>query len=206
MATLIPGLGTKGVYQLKTPFSEKMDPTVVYTCVAIRKFKDIANQDGDVFSKYYEVNGLTNDDYSRDFKNDEAIVTLYSDTTAPIYVPSSYIASFPSSDVLAYHRVILSVDMGMLPDGMDLTFAKTQIKNCVSDAVGVAPTVNENAGAVSGTVTMADHLATEAARKAAIKNRTTDYANTLDLTNRLKACQDRIAQYEKLLRDNNLLK
>lgn len=196
MTSSLPPIGTKGKYVLKDPFATLIDSTVSYTCGAIRRFKDIANQGGQVFDQYYSLYGLTDEIYQRDVKNDEAIVTLLSESTAPIYVPSSYIAQFPSGDTVPYHRVVLSLDLGMIPDALDLTYLKSGIVNVVSDTIGATATVNENAAPYTETMTVAKDLELTAAREAKIKNRTTDYAQVLDLQTENAKLKQTISLYE----------
>lgn len=205
MASLIPPIGTKGVYQLTSPFSDQLDATILYTCAAIRSFTDIGNQGGDVYARYYSVNNLTKDEYERDRKANVAIITLISDTTAPIYVPSSHIASFPSSDAVPYSRVVLGVELGLLPDKLDLTFLQKAVAATVSDTIGVEPTVNVAVAASTGVVDNAKHLSLVANREAAINNRTTDHAKVVSLQTELDSSKERIAAYETILRANGLL-
>lgn len=200
MTSSLPPIGAKGKYILKDPFAEQMDLTVSYTCSAIRRFKDIVNQGVDVYDQYYSPIGLSEDIYKLDAKNDEAIVTLLSESTAPIYVPSSYISQFPSGDTVAYHRMVLSLDLGMLPDALDLTFLKSNIVNTVSDTIGAEVSVLENAAPYTETMTVAKDLELTAARSAKIKNRTTDYARTLELQNENLKLKQTIALYETYLK------
>lgn len=196
MSSSLPPIGTKGKYVLKDPFATLIDPAISYTCGAIRRFKDIVNQGGVVQDQYYTLYGLSKDVYDRDVKNDEAIVTLLSDSTAPIYVPSSYIASFPSGDTVPYHRMVLSLDMGLIPDALDLTFLKSNLSNVVSDTVGVSVTINEHAAPYTETMTVAKDLELSSARDAKIKSRTTDYAQLLQLQTENARLKQTIALYE----------
>jgi len=205
MSNLIPPIGTRGLYSLAAPFDTALEPTELYKCAGIRSFKDIENNEKDVYETYYAPYGLTQAETKRDRKDDVVIVTLISDTYAPIYVPSSYIKSYPNLANKNYQRIILSADLGPLPDYLDLTFVKDQVATAVSQSFGVVPTVNVAVAPMGGVVTSEEADAREAARQAAIKNSTTDYAKLLKANQTIEALQSRLAVLEQIVRDHNLI-
>lgn len=203
MASPIPPIGTRGRYSLTSPWSAA--PGVLYTCAAVRRFVDIENLGTDVYETYYAASGLERSDYERDRQNDEAIVTLVSETTAPIYVPSSYIAAFPDLSHRNYHHVVLSASLGPLPDYIDLTFVRDQVAAAVSDVVGQEATVHLSVAPMSGTVSPEEHEALEAARQAAIQNRTTDRARLIEAQGKVTQLEQRLAIAEAILKENGLI-
>lgn len=203
MASLIPPIGTRGRYSLIAPFVA--NGGVMYTCSAIRNFVDLDNLGVDIFNMYYFPNGLEQTICDRDRKNNEAIITLTSDTEAPIYVPSSYIASFPDLNVRNYQHVVLSASLGPLPDYIDLTFAKAAMASALSDILGVDPTVNVSVAASTGVVSPEDHEALEAARAAAINNRKTPYARVLEQDTEIQQLGQRLAILEQICKDHGLI-
>lgn len=203
MERMIPPIGTRGVYALTNPWTITVG--VIYTCAAIREFVDIENLGVNVFETYYEPMGLTQANYELDRKNNEVIVTLVSDEYAPIYVPSSYIASYPDLSYRNYQHVVLSASFGPLPTYVDLTFVKDQMGSVISDVIGLEPEIHESVAPMSGVVTPDDHESLEAARAAAIQNRTTDRARNIELTNQVLSLSQRLAILEQIVKDNNLL-
>ncbi len=203
MSRLIPPIGTRGLYTLKAPWS--VAPGVLYTCAAIRKFIDLENLGTDVFVTYYEPYGLDRTVYEQDRRNDEVLLTLVSETTAPLYVPSSYLASFPDQSHRNYQHVVLSASLGPLPDYIDLSFAQDQVASVISDVIGMAPTVHLSLAPSTGVVTPEQHDALEAARMAAVANRTTDRARVLELTRVNQELSQRLAILEKIVKDYGLI-
>lgn len=196
-------IGTRGLYELNAPWSA--DAGVLYTCVALRAFVDLENRGQDVFSVYYEAVGLTQSEYTQDRQNGELIVTLISDETAPIYVPTSYIASLPDLSHYNYSHVILSASLGPLPDTLDLTFARNEVSQTLSDVIGVAPTVELAKAPMSGVITPSDHQTQTAARNAAKTNSTTERAKRLAAEEQVTRLQQKVAFLEDLIRDNGLI-
>lgn len=203
MSNIMPPIGSRGLYSLSTPWSAS--PNTSYECAALRSFVDLENLGADVFKRYYQPKDLTEDDYRRDRDNDAVIVTLVSNDQAPIYVPSTYITSYPGQQYHNYQHVVLSASLGPLPDSIDLTFARDQVSTALAAVVGVSPTVNVNVAPLSDTVSPEQHAINENARAAAITNQTTDYARRLEAEAALDRATQRNAIYEDILRQNGLL-
>lgn len=182
MTSILPPIGTSGVFQLKSPFDKEIQSTKVYEVDALRRFDDVEANGIDVYKTYYQPFEISQDVYKEDQKNEEVIVTLTNDTTKPLYVPSSYINSFPTNDIVPYARIVLSVDLGMLPDSMDLSDLQSQVQGAVSDVIGVDDTVvNINAAASTDVITQAEHLSLQANREQAKAERDSDYARISEL-------------------------
>lgn len=203
MAAPIPPVGTRGLYELKTPWSTQ--PATLYTCMAIRRFTDLENRGTNVYETYYAPFDVAESEYRRDRSNNEAIITLTSETTAPIYVPSSYIASFPDLTFRNYHHVVLSSSFGPLPDYIDLTFVRQEIAKVISDTLGTVPEVHVGVVPMNGVVTPEEHDTLEVARQAKIENRTTDYARLLEAQQTNQQLLQRLAICEQILRDEGLI-
>lgn len=199
----IPPIGTRGIYSLKAPWSA--EPTILYTCIAIREFEDLENLGTNVYETYYAPMDLTEDDHREDQSKGAVIVTLASDTTAPIYIPSSYIASYPNLSYRNYQHVVLSASLGPLPDYIDMTFAREQLASVLADVIGKTPTVNVSIAAMYGMVSPQEHEALEAARQAAIASRTTDRAKLLAVQQQNAQLMQRLAILENICKDNGLI-
>lgn len=203
MERTIPPIGTRGVYSLKAPWTTQ--PTVLYSCAAIREFVDLENLGTNVYETYYLPYSVERNTYERDRRNNEVIITLVSDTESPIYVPSSFIAAFPDLSYRNYQHIVLSASVGPLPDYIDLTFAKAQMASALSDVIGVEPAVHVSVAAMSGVVSPDEHEALEAARQAAIANRTTDRARVLELQQQNASLAQRLAILEQIVKDHGLI-
>lgn len=189
-----PAMYARGVYTANMPWD--IPNTKVFKCVAIRGFDDLVALGIDVFKTYYEPKGLTTTEYTADKSVSATIVTLESDTGDFIYIPDTYIASYPDQTNVVCQHVVLSVSLGVLPDYLDLSFVSQQIGNLVSDVIGVTPEVKTNIAASSGLLTPEQFHVLEAARNAARVSQTTDWAKNKELNARLTALQ---AQYDALV-------
>ena len=205
MTTLVvrtPPLHCFGLYGLRMPLVA--DPTVTYSCMAIRTFNDIEKLGIDVFKTYFEPMGLVESDYT-DSKNVNAnIITLMSDAGV-IYVPDTFIETFPSMTQYTYNVAVLSVSLGAVPDYLDTSFLQQQLAGVCSDVIGVVPTVNLHIGASTGSITPDQHQINEAARLAAIKIRVTDRAKYLAAQSTITDLQAKITAMTTVLKAHNLL-
>lgn len=200
---LTPPIGTRGRYTVKAPFMT--DDGVIYTCSALRRFIDLENLGTRIYETYYAPFDLAQADMEQDRRDGVLMVTLTSESHAPLYIPTSYITSFPDLSYRNYQHVVMSASLGPLPDYIDLTFARQQMQNVISDVTGVATEVFLSIAPMSDTVTPDEHEALEAAREASINNRTTDYARTLDKDQKIQRLEARNAVLVEILRSNGLL-
>lgn len=203
MAGVTPPLLTRGRYTLITPFTAL--PTTLYTCAAIRTMQECQIHGEDVLNDIYIKAGLTKADYDRDSKAGAKIVTLLSDEATPIYVPDSYIESYPNYDAVPYSHTVLSIDLGALPDYVSLANLQQEISALTSDVVGKESKVTVHRGASTGLVTPEQHEVAEVARVAAIKRRTTYRAENIRLENEKAALLSQNKVLMDLLQANGLM-
>ena len=197
MARKTPPLRAKGLYEVRAPYSVLSN--TVYECIALRSFDDFTQRGEKVFERFYQAHGLTQQDYERDRAENAHIVTLQSATSALVFVPDTYIEKMPDLSGVEYKRIVLSVLVGPIPDDVDLTHLKTSVGSVVSDITGVDGEVLEHVVPFNGMISAEQHATLEAARQAAITNRTTDRARVLEQQGVIDAQRERIAALEQLL-------
>lgn len=207
-----PPLLTKGRYTVSAPFT--VSPTSIYTCVAIRSFADIYQLGFDVYETYYEpmglVNGTNMGTYTFDFnveRNKQPnIITLRSEDGTFLYIPDTYITSFPDMGDVLYNHIVLSVSLGALPDYLDLSSLKAGIQSLTAQHFGVASAVvSEHRSPSTNNPTRTQHETLEAARLGAITLLETDRAKALRLQNDVNLLNAKIAAMTAILDANGLL-
>lgn len=201
----VPPIGTKGIYNLLDPFGAAIQPSVLYELSATRYFVDIENNGGNVYELYYKPFGLTEQQVQTDRSNRVTILTLTTLNYPPIYVPSSYVRSYPSLDVRPYSYYVMSIPLGPLPDDVILEPTMDAISNAVSDFLGVRPEVHVGVMPLSDAITPEEDANREATRQAAIKNRTTDYALLRSANATIASLTQQIKIYEKICLDNGYI-
>jgi len=168
-----------GSYVLTSPFT--IDNQLSYTCKAIRSFEELAEQERDVFALVYSPVGLTKADMANDQAAGASIITLYhAESDDFIYVPDTYIAQFPTADNVPYSRIVLALEVGPLPDTLDLTLLTDAVIADAGAVIGVTPTATLVRIPTQGIVSQADHEAMEAIRAAAVTRNQADYVRLSD--------------------------
>lgn len=147
---ITPTINTVGVFKVEKPFF--VESKRVYEVVAIREFDDIWLQGGDVYEEYYKPNGLSEEIYERDVKLGATIVTLKS-KVGNVYIPDTFIESFPKLGYLNYKHVILSVDIGAVSDEINLDALIADLKELASKHVGVTANVKKHTAPTTNALT-----------------------------------------------------
>jgi len=203
MTRMTPPLLTKGRYTLVSPFVT--EDTVLYTCTALRTFAECEVAGEDVLNEVYVKIGLSQVEYNRDLAAGALLVTLMSETEPPIFVPDTYIESYPNLSDVTYNHIVLAVTLGAVPDFLNFDFLKAQMASLVSDVIGVEPAVQLARAISSGIVTPEQHEALEVGRQAAIKLRTTDRAKALELQTKCTRLEEQNKILVELLQENGII-
>lgn len=207
-----PPLLTKGRYTVTAPYTT--NPTAIYTCVAIRSFADIYQLGFDVYKTYYESMGLTNGavvgsttfNFDAERARQPNIITLRSEDGTYLYVPDTYITSFPDMGEFLYNHMVLSVSLGALPDYLDLSALKAAVQGLVAQHFGVATAVvSEHRSPSTTNPTRTQHESLEAARLGAITLLETDHAKALRLQAERNVLQAKVTALTTILQNNGLL-
>lgn len=193
---LTPPIGAAGRWNVKPPFNALVNASISYQCMAVRKLADILALGVNVLETYYSPHGLTEDIYQTDLETDTCILSLYGSDGTWVYVPNSYLTSYPEVDGVLYNNLALMVTLGALPDSADLGFLKTQIQGMVTNLVGVSSEVMTVVIAGQTIVSYEAHETYEAARQNTMEMSTTDYSRQVSLEAENTALRDRIAQLE----------
>jgi hypothetical protein len=202
MSLMTPLLHAKGVYEVSAPWT--IAPGIIYECIAIRSFVDLQKLGEDVFDLYYNPQGLDQIRYETDRILNANIITLISPTHPTIYVPDTFITKYPELNGVKYNRLVLSIDLGPLPDYEDLTFLKNQLQGVVSDVIGVVAEVKVHIAPSTGVVSQSDHTAAQNARQAAITARDTDYAKLLETESLVTDLRTQLTSYEAVFKEKIL--
>lgn len=199
---LIPPVGTSGIYKLAPPFSTLLQANMSYRCDAVRRIADFLEAGIDPFEEFYVPRGLSKAAYDQDLMNQVCIVSLVSAGGHWVYVPSTYVLSYPDINGVPYTVMVLGLELGALPNYRDLTGLKQALANLTRDTIGVTPTIREVAISAVQKLSQADHDALENARMLAITNTQTDRAKLLAAEQELALLRQQYAQLEAYVQNH----
>jgi hypothetical protein len=203
---------SSGIFRLKSPWSTPANK--VYTVIAIRTFEDIYKGGDDVYQTVYVPNGCTDgtlvDGVAFSFEAERAkkpeVISLYNEVTAEmIYVPTTFILTTPDQNIVKYEHVVLSISLGAIPKSLDLAGLRQDVIDLVRGRVGITSTVELVVMPSSTNPSPDESIAFENARIANITNPGT-FQSQLLIAQREKAeLQLKITEYERIIRNNNLI-
>ena len=207
----VPSIDSVGRFVLTTPFIAK--PSVIYSVIALRELRDLTIKGIDVYKDFYQSAGLSNEtvvngvvfDYALEVAKNPVIVTLHGSDGNVMYVPSTYIESFPNMGDVTYSRLVLSADLGALPDTITVDAILTDIKDIVSARFGVNATVKVNRAASERQPTPAEHDVLEASRIGSISQTTNNYVEYTRTLKQNLLLEAKIKTQTRILVENNLI-
>jgi hypothetical protein len=197
MARVTPPIGSEGLFQLRLPFT--VNPNLSYRVGGLEEFSELTGRGFDVFKEVYDKAGLTQQNYQDDLAAGAVLVTLTNVSVKPVFVPDTYVDSYPNMGVVAHNWVVATASCGMLPATYDTTRLTQAIQQAVADDIGVSPTVTIAVAPTTDAVTQTQAAAASAARLAAIKNNSTPYAQILKLQEQVTTLQNAEATYIELI-------
>ena len=168
-----PYVGLKGVFGVNTPYV--LDATKTWTVIAVRSFDDVYKQGEDVYTSYYEPFSISNGVFNSDKAEQANIVTFKSNEGVHVYIPDTFITTMPTADTVDYtHRVVM-VDLGSLPNTVDLEYLETEMANVASGFLGVEANCEVCVVSEPGVITAEEHATILAARQALVNDSETIY-------------------------------
>lgn len=164
---LTPPINTRGLFTVFVPYV--VEATTVYRCTAIRTFDVLVSLGIDVFEDFYAPFDLTEDDYQADFDVRASIVTLVSSDGVHLYIPNTFIESYPGMNGLDYQRKLFVMDLGLLPKHLDVSNMIPDVVEVISKVVGVSATCEYVEVPYIQSITQSEHVLLEGVRLTAIK-------------------------------------
>lgn len=199
---LTPTLGLKGVYSVRAPYLIKENTH--YECTALRSFPDMESQGIGVFERFYEPYGVSYETYQQDRRSSAYLVTLTA-TGSSYVIPDTYIESLPDRLSDETSLILLSVDLGPLPDSLGLSHVQEAIGTQCLDLLGYRPEVRLLKLDHTDGLSQQEQDNIETARLAAVEIRKDVYAQLADEKEANVRLNAKLQRMEQLLLDNDLV-
>ncbi len=192
MVMIIPTVGSGGYFKLRAPFDTLVLPNEYYTCQAVRRLSDYLANNEKPKEDIYLANSIPESEYDLDLKNDAYIVSLQAGTGHWVYVPASYVISYPIVNGIPYRTMMIGVSLPALPVERDLSFVKTAIENLVRDSLGVDSVTKIVETSKVVLVSKEKHDITQSQRDAIASGVTTDRSRYTDTLTKLDQALQKI--------------
>lgn len=198
MVRKTPPQGTVGRYELQDPWIAKSSR--VYTCHAIRSFKDLYVRGTDPFKLAYQSVGATAAMREEDEAAGASIITLLGDDGEAIYVPDTRIISFPDQGFHVYRNFVVSFSTGPLPENVSFDWLMTKLAEETTAVLGLSPIVRVHTSPVRDAITPEEHERIEASRAVARIEQVTYKARYEKAQSQLEDITEKYRQLEELYR------
>lgn len=197
MARKTPPIGISGAFILRDPF--ELDVNSSHTVIALRTFAEMIARGQNPLSLVYATVGLTQTAYDQDKAAGALVVCLRDKNGNLVYVPDTYIESYPNMGSVPYSRLVVGVSMGMWPDSADLSHVLQAIGESVRAKTGVTPELHVTRAVATDTVSESRHAQLVSVRQNAITDTETDTAKIIRLSDQVLALQATIAEQDALI-------
>lgn len=169
------GINTKGRFVFKPPFVTYNE--LIWNVTAIREISDFGDWGIDVYEQIYKKVGLVDGtehngkefNFAEEIKNNPVIYSLQANDGTIVYIPENFIASYPNMSEVPYSRIILSCDLGGLPDYVNLDDIREEVENLVNAKLGLNTKAKLIKGPFFAQPTVEEHEIMEASRVGSVK-------------------------------------
>ena len=202
MNEFLPALNSSGTYKFKKPFSDFINSQTVYQCKSIRKISELISSGVDVFNTYYSPYNIQTVMYEEDKNNDISIIGLYNDTAKWLYVPTTFINSYPDNSGVPYRRIAYAIDIGPIEESFDLSVLNESLSNLVKTNLGIVPDIRIVSLSKPSMVKYDDHIAIKNMRLGKVEVESTLYVELATYKQQLETARAKIKMLEKYISDN----
>jgi len=189
MITISPELKSSGIWTLAAPFNTLLVENLIYTCASNRGFAEIIADGGDVYEDYYSPKQIDVSKYEQDVLDGASIVGLQSASGVVVYVPTSYIISYPGTGGVPYRGLILGIDIGVVPKSLELAFLKQKLIDTTKEVLGIDAKFTVVNTVPESLIPRTAHNSMENIRQNNITEKTTDRAKYLEAKKQVEALQ-----------------
>lgn len=202
---IIPSYYASGSYEANNPFNAVVIVGKYYRVEAIRSVREMQSANFNLYQFMFKPAGFAEDDYQSVLddvvQKNGAILTLIGLDGQRVYVPTTYLKSFPLVDGVSYERLCAVFDLGAVPPSLKtmLTDVFTHCSNYIETHAGVKATVQLGTMPTIGYVTKEQAAVFETTRQNKIKDTVNDIVTIANLEKTNAALSAYIVQLEAAL-------
>lgn len=204
---LIPNINSAGMFIANAPFDTVVDTSLFYAVYGIRTIDEMQSSKLDLYTLIFEPAGITRDDcvdVLADCKKlGGVVITLSSRGVPNVYLLSTFLNKYPSSDGVCYEHLCLIADLGAVPPSLKGKINTTidHIQNYIAANVGVDNVVRLGVIPTRGYVTKDQANVFENTRQNVIAGTMNDVTLLAKYQDKISTQQAYITKLEKQLID-----
>jgi hypothetical protein len=199
---MIPAINAAGRFEAAAPFDQIVNQSTFYTVEATRTIHEMEGAKLDLYTLVFAPVGVTPEDFPVVLKRARdagAIICALLDRNGlPVYVPTTYLTSFPLVDGVSYERMCMIADLGPVPPSMAQAMEQVldHTKQYIQATLGISSVVRLGTVPTVGYVSQAQATAYENTRKGLITDTSNDVAKNRALTLKVASKDAYIAKLE----------
>lgn len=202
---VIPSLYASGSYEANNPFNAVVIPGKYYRVEALRTVNEMQGANFNLYAAMFKPVGIAEDSYQSILDDivskNGAILTLIGLDGGRVYVPTTYLKSFPLIDGVSYERLCAVFDFGAVPPSLKGLIADvfTHCENYIEAHAGVKVTVQLGTMPTIGYVSKEQADVFETTRQNKIKDTVNDAITVANQEKTIQSQAAYIAQLEAAL-------
>lgn len=197
-------IGLRGTFTAKAPFTPEFFQDVIYEVESIRSIAEIAAAGQDAYELYYKQYSVSAESYISDAKNNVHIVAFKSSNGIRAYVPDNYLQDGPVVSGVVYQHLVLAIDIGPIPQTLNLAALGNKLLQVTQDTIGVAGNIKQIATSPKTLVAHETHTTNEATRTALVTNPTSNMSRVEQLLTENESLRTKIGLLEEYIRTKSI--
>ncbi len=131
-------IGQKGLFTFLAPFNTAYNLDYdILTVDSLKSIGELIAGNIDIYSVYFQANGLTTTQYQQFLTSNGIIVTLFDSEGNRYAVPSTFIQGLPNTNGVPYRALGLNVVLGPLPVDYPVSALVDDLQPIISQLVGI---------------------------------------------------------------------
>lgn len=177
MALNNPTVGSRGLWELKTPFQSYLPLNTTLECTAITNYGQLFSMGIDPYVTYYQKHNISKKDYQKHSDDGGRIIFLRTDSGQVYSFPLHYLVSYPIGTGVNYCSIGIGLRLGALPLNTNVDPLIQKFEELADSMLGVNVQAETMALSEIMIVDNTSHDRLEKVRKQKMK----DYKSTLVL-------------------------
>lgn len=214
MALSNPTVGSRGLWELKTPFQSYLPLNTTLECTAITNYGQLFSMGIDPFVTYYQKYNLSKEDYQKHSDEGGRIIFLRTDSGQVYSFPLHYLVSYPIGTGVNYCSIGIGLRLGAMPLNTNVDPLIQKFEELADSMLGVNVQAETMALSEIMIVDNTSHDRLEKARKQRMKDNKSTLVQLTEATEAKKVLTDKlglaerkvIEQYNEILRLKELLR
>lgn len=214
MALSNPTVGSRGLWELKTPFQSYLPLNTTLECTAITNYGQLFSMGIDPYVTYYQKYNLSKEDYQKHSDEGGRIIFLRTDSGQVYSFPLHYLVSYPIGTGVNYCSIGIGLRLGAMPLNTNVDPLIQKFEELADSMLGVNVQAETMALSEIMIVDNTSHDRLEKARKQRMKDNKSTLAQLTEANEAKKVLTDKlglaerkvIEQYNEILRLKELLR